>query len=456
MLPPRWPCCSSAVLTTVYCDHRIWRALSRSTRISTTCEVRVLHWFLETGVIHYINLENYAFPGGLMIDTGSHTPNAASGRSLSCAGMATIRNMNVEIGATTSMFPFNRRMVDYLDDTKRQDIAKYAHRFSHNLQADKNVEYGQFAAAVKENNWPEELKVALIGSGTNSSYEDMSRLASIATKAASRGSSLKSKFTVTPGSEQVGGLVPANACGPCIGQWDRTDVAHGEATSINTSYNRNLTGCNTFNPMTDSLAGADGKPFKFSDPSGNELPHRGSQVQVAIDPKSDRLQLLTAFEKWDGKTPRDIPILIKVTGKCTTDHISAGGPWLNEANKIKNQVIGEFGAVLEVGAYYRDNEIKWVVIDDHNYGEGSSREHAPLEPRYLDGLAIIIGSFARIHETNLKKQGMLALRFLVEADYDKFNPSDKEIKLAHSFNQDQIEWFKAGSGLNLMAAKANQ
>jgi aconitate hydratase len=273
-----------------------------------------------------------------------------------------------------------------------------------------------------------------------------------------------------------------------------------------------------FNPLTDTLPGADGKPFKFEDPTGNELPPRGydpgentfqappsdrASVQVAVDPKSDRLQLLQPFKAWDGKQPTDLPILIKVQGKCTTDHISAGGPWLKyrghlenisqncligainsengEANKIKNQVTGEFGAVPTVAAYYRDHGIKWVVIGDNNYGEGSSREHAALEPRFLGGLAIIVRSFARIHETNLKKQGMLALTFADPADYDKIKPSDKvdivglesfapgknltlvvkhedgskeELPLAHSFNEGQIEWFKAGSALNLMAAKS--
>jgi aconitate hydratase len=496
--------------------------------------------------------------------------------------MATICNMGAEIGATTSMFPFNSRMADYLNATKRGDIANYAERFSHNLQADKNADYdqvisidlnelephingpftpdlatplSQFKDAVIKNNWPAELKVGLIGSCTNSSYEDMSRSASIAREAAEHGLKVKSKFTITPGSEQVratiardgqigiledaGGVVLANACGPCIGQWDRQDVPKGTKNSIITSYNRNFTGRNDanpathafvaspeivtamtfagdlrFNPLTDSLKDSNGKEFKFSDPTGNELPPRGydpgedtfqappadrASVQVAVDPKSDRLQLLQPFKPWDGKQPTDLPILIKVQGKCTTDHISAGGPWLKyrghlenisqncligainsengEANKIKNQITGEFGAVPTVGAYYRDHGIKWVVVGDHNYGEGSSREHAALEPRFLGGLAVIVRSFARIHETNLKKQGMLALTFADPADYEKIKPSDKvdivglesfapgknltlvvkhedgskeEISLAHSFNEGQIGWFKAGSALNLV------
>ncbi|KAF9451562.1 aconitate hydratase [Macrolepiota fuliginosa MF-IS2] len=663
---------TAAVPTTVHCDHLIeaqiggvkdlQRAIDINKEVydflaTATAKYGLGFWKPGSGIIHQIILENYAFPGGMMIGTDSHTPNAGglgmvacgvggadavdvmagipwelkcpkvigvnltgkiSGwttpkdvilkvagiltvkggtgaiveyrgpgvESLSCTGMATICNMGAEIGATTSLFPFNNRMADYLKATKRPQIADYARAFSHNLTADEGAEYDQtieinlselephingpftpdlatplskFAQEVKKNGWPEELKVGLIGSCTNSSYEDMTRSASIVKEAADHGLNLKSKFTVTPGSEQVratiardglidafegaGGVVLANACGPCIGQWDRQDVKKGEVNSIITSYNRNFTGRNdanpathafvaspdivtalafagrlSFNPLTDELVGADGKPFKFSDPSGHELPPRGYDpgentfqpppedrfsVQVAVDPKSDRLQLLKPFKPWDGKTPTDLPVLIKVKGKCTTDHISAGGPWLKyrghlenisqncligainsengEANKIKNQITGEFGGVPQTAAYYRDRGIKWVVIGDSNYGEGSSREHAALEPRFLGGLAIIVRSFARIHETNLKKQGMLALTFADPADYDKIRPDDKvdilglesfapgknltlsvkhsngtkdEISLAHSFNEGQIEWFKAGSALNLMAAKA--
>ncbi|KAJ7678159.1 aconitate hydratase [Mycena polygramma] len=662
---------TAAVPTTVHCDHLIEaqvggvkdlaRAISINKEVydflaTATAKYGLGFWKPGSGIIHQIILENYAFPGGLMIGTDSHTPNAGglgmiacgvggadavdvmadipwelkcpkvigvnltgkiSGwttpkdvilkvagiltvkggtgaiveykgpgvESLSCTGMATICNMGAEIGATTSMFPFNSRMVDYLNATKRRDIANYATQFAHNLKADENAEYdqvveinlselephingpftpdlatpiSQFASEVKKNGWPDELKVALIGSCTNSSYEDMSRSASIAKEAADHGLDVKSQFTITPGSEQVratierdgqigvfeqvGGLVLANACGPCIGQWDRKDVEKGVANSIITSYNRNFTGRNdanpathafvaspdivtamafagnlSFNPLTDSLTGSDGKPFQFSDPTGNELPPRGydpgqdtfqpppadrASVQVAVDPKSDRLQLLKPFAPYSGE-PKDLPILIKVKGKCTTDHISAGGPWLKyrghlenisqncligainaengEANKVKNQLTGTWGAVPQVAAEYRDKGIKWVVIGDSNYGEGSSREHAALEPRFLGGLAIIVRSFARIHETNLKKQGMLALTFVDPADYEKIQPSDRvdieglesfapgknltlvakhqdgskdEIPLAHSFNEGQIAWFKAGSALNLMAAKA--
>ncbi|KAI5452222.1 Aconitate hydratase mitochondrial, partial [Naganishia albida] len=446
--------------------------------------------------------------------------------SLSCTGMATICNMGAEIGATTSVFPYNKRMGSYLEATKRGDIAKYAESFQHNLRADKGAEYDQvinlnlnelephingpftpdlatpiskFAQAVKDNNWPSELKVGLIGSCTNSSYEDMSRSAAIAEEAKAHGLKCKSKFTITPGSEQVratidrdgfvksfedvGGVVLANACGPCIGQWDRTDVKKGEKNSIITSYNRNFTGRNdanpathafvaspdlvtamtfagdlTFNPLTDTLKGADGKEFKFSDPAGHELPARGydpgentfqappedrSNVKVAVDPKSDRLQLLEPFKPWDGKDIIEAPVLIKALGKCTTDHISAGGPWLKyrghlenisqncligainadsgKANEVLNQMDGSFGAVPTVAAKYRDAGIPWVVVGDENYGEGSSREHAALEPRFLGGRAVIVRSFARIHETNLKKQGVLALWFQNPADYDKIS-----------------------------------
>ncbi|THG96533.1 hypothetical protein EW026_g5314 [Hermanssonia centrifuga] len=655
---------TAAVPTTVHCDHLIEaqiggaKDLERAKNINkevydflatATAKYGLGFWKPGSGIIHQIILENYAFPGGLMIGTDSHTPNAgglgmiACGvggadavdvmaglpwelkcpkvigvnltdvilkvagiltvkggtgaiveytgpgvESLSCTGMATICNMGAEIGATTSLFPFNHRMTDYLKATKRDSIAEYAKRFQHNLKADEGAEYDQvididlselephingpftpdlatplskFKEAVEQNNWPTELKVGLIGSCTNSSYEDMSRAASIAREAHEHGLSTKSKFTITPGSEQVratiardgqmaaleevGGLVLANACGPCIGQWDRRDVKKGESNSIITSYNRNFTGRNDanpathafvaspdlvtamvfagdlrFNPVTDTLTGADGKSFKFSDPSGNELPPRGydpgentfqappadrASVQVAVDPKSDRLQLLKPFQPWDGKTPTDLPILIKAQGKCTTDHISAGGPWLKyrghlenisqncligainaengEANKVKNQITGEYAGVPATAAYYRDHGIKWVVVGDHNYGEGSSREHAALEPRFLGGLAIITRSFARIHETNLKKQGMLALTFVDPEDYDKIRPTDKvdilglesfapgknfalvlkhddgskeEIPLAHSFNEGQIEWFKAGSALNLMAKNAKK
>ncbi|KAI8379732.1 aconitate hydratase [Radiomyces spectabilis] len=657
-----------AVPTTVHCDHLIQaqvggaQDLARALEINkevydflatATAKYDIGFWRPGSGIIHQIILENYAFPGGLMIGTDSHTPNAGGlgmvaigvggadavdvmanipwelkcpkvigvklhGKlhgwtspkdvilkvagiltvkggtgaiieyhgsgvdSISCTGMGTICNMGAEIGATTSLFPFNERMADYLRATNRDQVAKYAEAFAPNLQADEGAQYDElieidldklephingpftpdlatplsaFRDAVKENDWPQELKVGLIGSCTNSSYEDMTRAASVAQQAVDHGVKVKSQFTITPGSEQIratiqrdgimdvltkaGGVVLANACGPCIGQWDRKDVKKGEKNSIITSYNRNFTGRNdanpathafvaspeivtamtiagdlTFNPETDSLTGADGKPYKLKPPTGDELPPRGydtgentyqeppadrSKVEVKVDPNSKRLQLLKPFEKWDGKDIKDIPILIKVKGKCTTDHISMAGPWLKyrghldnisnnmligavnaengEVNKVKNCFTGEYHGVPETARDYKARHVRWVVVGDENYGEGSSREHAALEPRFLNGAAVITKSFARIHETNLKKQGMLPLTFANPADYDKVEPTDKvdilgltdfqegkpltmrlhkangkteDIELNHTFNSGQIAWFKAGSALNLM------
>jgi aconitate hydratase len=500
--------------------------------------------------------------------------------------MGTICNMGAEIGATTSLFPFNDRMYDYLAKTKRTEIGDFARSYAKELREDEGAEYDQmieinlselephingpftpdlatpiskFAEAVKENNWPVELKASLIGSCTNSSYEDMSRAASICKDASDHGLKAKSAFFVTPGSEQIratiardgqlqtfeefGGIVLANACGPCIGQWHRTDVKKGEPNSILSSYNRNFTGRNDgnpathsfvtspdltvalaiagrldFNPLTDKLKDKDGNEFLLQPPTGDSLPPAGfdpgqdtyqappkdrNQVEVKVSPSSDRLQLLKPFEAWDGKDATDMPILIKTKGKTTTDHISMAGPWLkyrghldnisnnmligainaenNEANKVKNILTGEYDAVPAVARDYKKNGIKWVVIGDWNYGEGSSREHAALEPRHLGGIAIITRSFARIHETNLKKQGMLPLTFTDPADYDKVptdakidlkitelqvgkpitmvvHPKDGkpfDIKLSHTFNEGQIEWLRAGSALNAMA-KAHQ
>lgn len=663
---------SVAVPTTVHCDHLIEaqiggaKDLARAIDINkevydflatATAKYNIGFWRPGSGIIHQIILENYAFPGGLMIGTDSHTPNAGGlgmvaigvggadavdvmagvpwelkcpktigvklhGKlsgwtspkdvilkvagiltvkggtgaiveylgegvdSISCTGMATICNMGAEIGATTSMFPFNSRMGDYLRATNRGDIAQYAQQFAHNLRADENAQYDElieidldklephingpftpdlatplskFKETAKANDWPEELKVGLIGSCTNSSYEDMARSASLVEQANKHGLKVKSKFTITPGSEQIratierdgimdtltnsGGVVLANACGPCIGQWDRQDIKKGDKNSIITSYNRNFTGRNdgnpathafvaspeivtalaiagdmTFNPITDSLTGADGKPFKLAPPNGNELPPKGydagentyqappvdaSSVDVKVDPKSNRLQLLSPFEKWDGKDITGVPILIKVKGKCTTDHISMAGPWLKyrghldnisnnmligavnaaneKVNSVENVFTKEFAGVPEVARDYKKRGVKWVVIGDENYGEGSSREHAALEPRHLNGAAIITKSFARIHETNLKKQGMLPLTFANPADYDKIDPSDKvdivgltdfqegkpltlrvhknngsslDITLNHTFNAGQIDWFKHGSCLNFMKTQA--
>lgn len=483
------------------------------------------------------------------------------------------------------MFPFNDRMYDYLAATKRKHIGDFARTYAAELREDKGAEYDElieinlselephingpftpdlatpiskFKDAVEANKWPEELKVGLIGSCTNSSYEDMSRAASIARDALNHGVKAKSMFTVTPGSEQIratiqrdgqletleefGGMVLANACGPCIGQWDRRDVKKGEANSILSSYNRNFTGRNDanpathsfvtspdlvvaltlagtlkFNPLTDTLKDKDGNDWKLSPPTGDGLPANGydpgrdtyqappqdrASVNVLVSPESDRLQILEGFQKWDGKDATDLPILIKCKGKTTTDHISMAGPWLKyrghldnisnnmligainaangEANKVKNQTTGETGSVPGTARDYKKKGLKWAVVGDWNYGEGSSREHAALEPRHLGGLAIITRSFARIHETNLKKQGMLPLTFADPEDYDKINPDDKvdimctelavgepvtlrvhpkegstwEAKLNHTFNESQLDWFRDGSALNTMARHA--
>jgi len=502
--------------------------------------------------------------------------------SISCTGMATICNMGAEIGATTSLFPYNRRMRDYLVATKRADIANEADKYKQHLQSDEGAKYDQlieinlselephingpstpdlahpiskFAEAVKKNKWPDEIKVGLIGSCTNSSYEDMSRAANIAKQALSHGLHMKSSFSITPGSEQiratisrdgqmeilekVGGTVLANACGPCIGQWKREDISLEETNTIVTSFNRNfdrrndgnpntkafvtspelvvafsLAGRLSFNPLKDTLTAPNGEKFKLLAPTGDELPKKGfdagentyqppakntKDVSVKVDPKSKRLQLLQPFDKWDGKDLLDMPILIKVKGKCTTDHISAAGPWLkyrghldnisnnmfigavnienNLTNNVRNQITGQNSDVPSVARYYKEKRIPWCVIGDQNYGEGSSREHAALSPRFLGGRVIITKTFARIHETNLKKQGLLPLTFVNPQDYDKISPSARisiknlaqqlapgknilitvadqsktfEITVSHTMNEDQISWFKAGSALNKM------
>ncbi|KZC05590.1 Aconitate hydratase, mitochondrial [Dufourea novaeangliae] len=658
-----------AVPSTIHCDHLIEAQLGGDKDLKRAKDInKEVYNFLQTagakygvgfwnpgsGIIHQIILENYAFPGLLMIGTDSHTPNGGglgclcigvggadavdvmanipwelkcpkvigvklTGKlkgwtspkdiilkvagiltvkggtgaiveyfgpgvdSISCTGMATICNMGAEIGATTSLFPYNYRMQDYLKATGRAEVAAAADQHKQSLlTADSNAKYDQIieldlstlephvngpftpdlahpisklGETAKKNNWPNEIKVGLIGSCTNSSYEDMGRCANIAKQALDHGLTAKSAFNVTPGSEQIratierdgiaktlrefGGTVLANACGPCIGQWDRQDIKKGDKNTIVTSYNRNFTGRNDanpsthafvtspelvtalsiagrldFNPLTDKLKGKDGKEFQLKDPFGDELPSRGfdpgmdtydsppadgSKVKVDVDPKSQRLQLLEPFDKWDGKDLTDMTILIKVKGKCTTDHISAAGPWLKyrghldnisnnmfigavnsengEMNKIKNQLNGQWGAVPDVARDYKKNGVKWVAVGDENYGEGSSREHAALEPRHLGGRAIIVKSFARIHETNLKKQGLLPLTFADASDYDKIQPTDKisllglkdlapgkpvkaEIKhkdgkvdaisLNHTMNEQQIAWFKAGSALNRM------
>ncbi|CAF4869607.1 unnamed protein product [Pieris macdunnoughi] len=657
-----------AVPSTIHCDHLIEAQTGGTEDLARAKDInKEVYKFLETagakygvgfwkpgsGIIHQIILENYAFPGLLMIGTDSHTPNGGglgglcigvggadavdvmadipwelkcpkvigvklTGKlsgwtspkdvilkvagiltvkggtgaiveyhgpgvdSISCTGMATICNMGAEIGATTSVFPYNSRMEAYLKSTGREGVASAANSFKHLLTPDPKAPYDELieinlstlephvngpftpdlanpisklGEAAKKNDWPVDIRVGLIGSCTNSSYEDMGRCASIVKEAIGHGLKSKIPFNVTPGSEQVratierdgiaqtlrdfGGTVLANACGPCIGQWDRKDVKKGEKNTIVTSYNRNFTGRNDanpathcfvtspelvtalsiagrldFNPVTDELTGKDGKKFRLSDPYGDELPARGfdpgqdtyehppadgSKVKVDVLPTSDRLQLLEPFDKWSGKDLTDLTILIKVKGKCTTDHISAAGPWLKyrghldnisnnmfitatnaengELNKVRNQVTGEWGPVPGTARAYKAASVPWCVIGDENYGEGSSREHAALEPRHLGGRAIIVKSFARIHETNLKKQGLLPLTFANASDYDKIQPTDKisllglkdlapgkqveceikhkdgkteRIKLNHSLNEQQISWFKAGSALNRM------
>jgi len=660
-----------AVPSTVHCDHLIQARdgseadLARANDIngevykflsSASKKFGLGFWQPGSGIIHQIVLENYGFPGLLMIGTDSHTPNGGglgglcigvggadavdvmaglpwelkcpkvigvkltgtmSGwtsakdiitkvagiltvkggtgaiveyygpgvDSVSCTGMATVCNMGAEIGATTSVFPFNNRMGDYLAATGRAKIADEAAKYKDLLSGDPDAKYDQIieldlttlephvngpftpdlATPISElkkvataNGWPLDVKVGLIGSCTNSSYEDMGRSASLVEQAVAKGTKAKAAFTITPGSEQiratierdgyaqtfskVGGLVLANACGPCIGQWDRKDIKKGEKNTIVTSYNRNFTGRNDanpqthafvtspelttvfaltgrldFNPLTDSLVGSDGSKYKLKPPGADELPTKGfdpgmdlfqppvadgSKYAVDVAPTSDRLQLLEPFAIWDGGDIVDMPVLIKVHGKCTTDHISMAGPWLKyrghldnisnnmfigainienmEANNVQNQVSGEWGGVPETARKYKAAGIPWCVIGPENYGEGSSREHAALEPRHLGGRAIIVKSFARIHETNLKKQGMLPLTFANPDDYDSIQPTDrlsligladfaegkplkclikhqdgssKEILLNHSFNPDQIKWFKAGSALNHMKAE---
>lgn len=666
---------SVATPSTVHCDHLIQaqsggphdlaRAIDMNKEVfdflaSACAKYNLGFWKPGSGIIHQIVLENYAFPGALLIGTDSHTPNAGGLGQLaigvggadavdvmadlpwelkapkilgvrlvgkmsgwtspkdiilklagittvkggtgsiveyfgpgvdtfSCTGMGTICNMGAEIGATTSVFPYNVSMLQYLNATRRSQIAEFANLYKEDfLSADKGCEYdevieidlttlepyvnGPFTpdlatpiSKMREtalaNDWPMDVRVSLIGSCTNSSYEDMTRSASIITDAESHGLKAKTVYTVSPGSEQIratierdgqlktfedfGGVVMANACGPCIGQWDRQDIKKGEKNTIVSSFNRNFTARNDgnpathafvaspdittayaisgdlgFNPLTDKLVGADGKEFMLKPPHGVGLPPNGydagkdtyqappadrSTVEVKIAPNSDRLQALTPFNAWDGKDAIRMPILIKAVGKTTTDHISMAGPWLKyrghlenisnnymigatnaengKVNDVKNHYTGVYKSVPDTAADYRDTHHKWVVIGDENFGEGSSREHAALEPRFLGGFAIITKSFARIHETNLKKQGLLPLNFTNVADYDRINPEDEidllglaelapgknvvmrvnptkgegkswETELSHTYNKEQIEWFKYGSALNKMAAVA--
>ncbi len=663
-----------AVPSTVHCDHLIQaetgadadlaKAKDQNKEVydflaSVSDKYGIGFWKPGAGIIHQVVLEQYAFPGGMMIGTDSHTVNAGGlgvvaigvggadacdvmaglpwelkfpkligvkltgklsgwtaskdiilkvagiltvkggtgaileyfgegATSLSCTGKGTICNMGAEIGATTSIFGYDPKMADYLKGTGRADVAEAADAIAAQLTGDPEVyadpksyfdevieinlselephingpftpdlawPLSKFADAVRTNGWPEKLEVGLIGSCTNSSYEDITRAASIAKQATAAGIKAKSEFTVTPGSEQVrytverdgylgtfeaiGGIVLANACGPCIGQWARHTNDPDKKNSILTSYNRNfakrndgnpnthafvaspeittalaIAGTLTFNPMTDYLENEKGEKIKFSEPQGIEMPLRGfavedagfqapaedgSAVQVKVDPDSKRLQLLAPFREWERKDLTGLKLLIKAKGKCTTDHISMAGPWLKfrghldnisnnmligavnyfneKTDSVKNQLTGEYGAVPATQRAYKAAGIGTIVVGDENYGEGSSREHAAMEPRFLGVRAVLVKSFARIHETNLKKQGMLALTFANKEDYDKileddtfdiegllaFAPnkalqivlnhadgSNETIQVNHTYNQQQIEWFKAGAALNII------
>jgi aconitate hydratase len=508
--------------------------------------------------------------------------------AMSCTGKGTICNMGAEIGATTSTFGYDDSMERYLRATGRADIADLANGIREHLTADSEV-YANPAAyfdevieinlselephvngpftpdlatpisKIKEvaaaNGWPTKVEVGLIGSCTNSSYEDISRAVSLAKQVAAKNLKTKAEFTITPGSEQVrytiqrdgfleifdqiGAKVFANACGPCIGMWDRMGAEKQEKNTIVHSFNRNfakradgnpntyafvaspelvtalaIAGDLTFNPITDTLINENGEAVKLDPPTGDELPTKGfavedpgyqapaadgSNVQVAVDPNSNRLQLLDPFAAWEGSDLHGLKLLIKVKGKCTTDHISMAGPWLkfrghldnisnnlligainifnDKANEVKNQLTGEFGAVPAVQRAYKAAGIGSLVVGDENYGEGSSREHAAMEPRHLGVRAVLVKSFARIHETNLKKQGMLALTFADKSDYEKIQENDsfdilgltdftpgkpltlvlnhadgssESIVVNHSYNEQQIEWFKAGGALNII------
>jgi len=668
-----------AVPSTAHCDHLIQAkeganadlvtANSQNKEVydflaSVSNKYGIGFWKPGAGIIHQVVLENYAFPGGMMIGTDSHTVNAGglgmiaigvggadacdvmaglpwelkfpkligiklTGKlsgwtsakdvilkvagiltvkggtgaiveyfgegalSLSCTGKGTICNMGAEIGATTSIFGYDEKMAAYLRGTDRADVADLADKVAHHLTGDAEVyanpenyfdelieidlstlepqingpftpdlawPISKFAAAVKENNWPAKLEVGLIGSCTNSSYEDISRAASIAQQAVDKHLQAKSEYTITPGSEQVrytvdrdgylatfaamGGVVLANACGPCIGQWARHGAEKQERNSIITSFNRNfakradgnpntfafvaspeivtalaIAGDLTFNPLTDTLTNAKGEQVKLDEPKGIELPIKGfavedagyqapaadgSKVTVLVAENSSRLQLLAPFAAWEKQDIKGLKLLIKAKGKCTTDHISMAGPWLkfrghldnisnnmligainffnDTADTVKNQLTGEYGAVPATQRAYKAAGIGSIVVGDENYGEGSSREHAAMEPRHLGVRAILVKSFARIHETNLKKQGMLALTFVNNTDYDKIleddtfdinglnefapgkqlsiclnhaNGSNETIMVNHTYNQQQIEWFKAGGALNIIRASVN-
>jgi len=668
---------TTAVPSTVHCDHLILARSGADTDIEAAIDLnREVYDFLQStsaryglgfwkpgaGIIHQVVLENYAFPGGMMLGTDSHTPNAGGlgmvacgvggadavdvmagfnwevlqpqvvgvklkgslhgwaapkdvilklldiltvkggtnriieyfgegAESISCTGKATITNMGAELGATTSIFPYDKRMKTYLDATQRARIATLAEANRDLLTADPEVAadpekyydlvieidldslephivgphtpdlarpVSQMAADVAANGYSDTLTSGLIGSCTNSSYEDITRAADVAQQALDHGVSIKCPLWVTPGSEQVeatierdgqmgtleklGATVLANACGPCIGQWKRDDIVDGTTNSIISSFNRNfakrndgnpktasfisspeiviayaIAGKLSFNPLTDEIESG-GSSFKLEAPKpAPEVPANGfvfkvdgylappderSSLDVKVDPDSKRLQLLSPFAAWDGADYEELPILLKAKGKCTTDHISQAGPWLrfrghldnisdnlflgainafaDEPGHGVNVDTGTVASLPELARWYKDKGISWVAVGDENWGEGSSREHAAMEPRHLGGKAIIVRSFARIHETNLKKQGVLPLTFANPADYEKILVDDRisivglteltpgspvtavihhtdgrteEITLNHSLNDEQVEWFKAGSALNVLRTK---
>ena len=663
---------NTAVPTTVHCDHLIQAEVGSAEDLSTAlhendevyqflADVSIKYgigfWKPGAGIIHQIVLENYAFPGGMMIGTDSHTPNAGGlgmvaigvggadavdvmvgmpwelkmpkvigvkltgklngwtspkdvilkvagiltvkggtgaiveyfgpgAESLSCTGKGTICNMGAEIGATTSTFGYDDSMSRYLKATGRTDIAALADKVAEHLTGDEacyanptdyfdqvieidlntlephiNGPYtpdlawpiSQFAQAVRDNGYPAKLEVGLIGSCTNSSYEDLDRAASVARQAGEKNIKAKAEFTITPGSElirytvnrdgqladfeKIGGVVMANACGPCIGQWARHTDDPTRANSIITSFNRNFSKRNdgnpqtrafvaspeivtaltiagdlTFNPLTDTLLNEDGVAVKLDPPSGDELPtngfavedagyvapaDNGNEVTISVSPTSERLQLLSPFTPIQAEHLKGMRILIKAKGKCTTDHISMAGPWLTyrghlqniakntfisainafngETNKVINFIKNDYLSVPDSGLAYKEAGIGTVVFGEENYGEGSSREHAAMQPRFLGVRAVIVKSFARIHETNLKKQGMLGLTFADAADFEKIRQDDliniegfdtmtpgtpltlvlhhsdgsrDSFNVNHTYNQQQIEWVQAGSALN--------
>jgi aconitate hydratase len=514
-------------------------------------------------------------------------------KNISCTGKATITNMGAEVGATTSLFPYDRKMYEYLSATNRKDIADLAENIKEHLKADDDVhsnpenyydevieinlselephivgpyspdlsrKISEIPSAITDNNYDDDLKVGLIGSCTNSSYEDIERAAHVAKQALSVGLKAKSEFYITPGSNQIkatmerdgytkifeelGGKVLANACGPCIGQWKRSDINEGEKNTIITSFNRNfakrndgnaatesfvaspeivtaltIAGKLSFNPTTDKISLSDGSSFSFKSPTGSELPDMGFEeigsddflkaelrpnTQVVINPDSERLQVLTPFSAWDNNEMKDLKILLKAKGKCTTDHVSPAGPWLKYRGHLENisqnmysgalnaftesngeainLISGETENIYEVSKAYKENNINWVAIADENYGEGSSREHAAMEPRFMGCKIVLAKSFARIAQTNLKKQGIIPIIFKNKNDYDKIDANDtistlnlKEfdsetnlklslnkpdgssfiIETIHTYSKNQIGWFKAGSALNLIAKKSH-